>query len=323
MDITQAFLDFKAEVDVPKGADDEARARRDIFRTAFASEAERIFPSGSLARGSQIDPINDVDMVAVFRASDHPDWGLPGESAEAALAAIRARVTALLGANGTHDQVVRQANLRNHSVKCFLDDPDDPGAFTVDLVPALEYEGHLLIPERKTKQWIESDPEYLIQSVAGRHADWPRFVHLVRMIKRWNKDHGATMKSLTVEVLALEHLSEAPIPQALSSFFTAAAARIYDPIEDPAGLCGPIQRDLDCKAALDALDAAASSAWHAVNAQNDGDTDRAACLWREVFGDAFPEPEGGCPDPSSPGPGLMIGTGVGVAPKKIIDAPQG
>nr|MBF6619981.1 nucleotidyltransferase [Patulibacter sp.] len=175
MDITQAFSDLQSEVNVRDRADKKARGRRDVFKDAFAAETTEIFASGSLARGSQIDPINDVDMVAVFSEADYPHWGADGDNAEEALEEVRLRVRALLGqTEGVHAKVVRQVNIRNHSVKCFLDDPEVQGAFTVDLVPALARNGHLLIPEQRSKKWVESDPKLLMSKVAAAHADWNR-----------------------------------------------------------------------------------------------------------------------------------------------------
>ena len=59
---------------------------------------------------------------------------------------------------------VRLARPGNHAVKCFLDDPNDPDAFTVDAMPALrQADGALLVPEKSPKDWIRTDPEDLIQ----------------------------------------------------------------------------------------------------------------------------------------------------------------
>ena len=176
----------------------------------------------------------------------------------------------------------------------------------------------------------------MIESVKERQANWDRFRALVRVLKLWNDRNGDTMKSLTIEVLALDHLPvEESRPRALQRFFQAAATAVQQgPIEDPAGHCGEIQPDLDRQAAYEQLDEAASYAWQAVNAQDAGDTDRAACLWRKVLGDAFPEPEGGCADDGEDreaGGGFNIGTGTGAAggaigidkPRPVTDAPQG
>ena len=328
MDLTAAFNTLQTEVNVKGGADKKARGRRDLFRDALKSESDirEIFPSGSLARGSQIDPIHDVDLVAVYDADAHPTWGQAGGSAADALAHAHAQVRARLGhTEGSFAQEVRLIHDKSHSIKCFLDDPEEVElAFTVDVVPALRHNGHLLIPEARNEIWVESDPEDLIARVRSRHAEWNRFVPLVRALKRWNKDKGAGMKSLAVEVLALELLPEDTRPNALNRFFSAAAARIYEPICDPAGLCGEIDPNMDRDLAYAKLDAAASAAYRAVNAAAREDTDAAACCWREVFGDAFPEPEGGCSKDTGTGTGLLIGVGATqVKPRRVVDAPQG
>lgn len=329
MDINTAFDDLQREVNVDPGADAKARERRNIFHTAFMPEADvtRVFPSGSLARGSQIAPIHDVDMVIVFDAAEHPTWGSPGDSAEQALGEVRERVHELLGqSSGTCAQEVRRADMKNHSLKCFLDHPGQQDAFTVDVVPALAYNSHVLIPQARNNRWVESDPEDLIGRVLSRHAEWRRFVPLVRALKRWNKDSGAGMKSLAVEVLALTHLQQDTRAKALQQFFTAAHAHIYEPIVDPAGLCGLIDPNMDIELAKAKLDKAASDAWYAVEAQDAGDTDEAACHWRGVFGDIFPEPEDGCPKSDDKGKLGTFAIGAGTAAvtqRRVIDAPQG
>lgn len=298
----------------------EASRRRDVFRTELVNEPDivEVRPSGSLARGTHKDPVNDVDLVAVFDGDAHPDWNEPGESAEAALEHLRAAAMRRLGPSGTED--VRLTRLRNHSVKCFLDDPDDPGAFTVDVTPALVRDGSgIYIPEKTNRCWVASDPRFLIDRVAERHAEWNEFARLVRVLKRWNSDHGAHMKSLTIEVLALHHLPVRARPNAIAAFFAAAQDAAWDPIVDPAGLCGPIEPDLDCAAASAALATAAGLADRAIEAAANGEKQHAQCLWRKVFGDVFPEPYGGCGG---------LGSGAGAAPaavprRPVVDSPQG
>jgi len=231
-------------------------------------------------------------------------------------------------------------------VKCFLDAPNAEGAFTVDAMPALrQSRGGLLVPEKRSEIWVRTDPEYLIAEVARRQAAWDQFRPLVRLLKYWNDANGKLMKSLVVEVLALTCLpAEGSRPRALQRFFSSAGYEIDRGVRDPAGICGEIQPDLDRDAARDLLDEAASHAWKAINAQDAGDTDEAACHWRKVFGENFPEPEGGCPSDgdgdANGGAHFNIGTGAGAAagagagadkpneltkPKKrkVINAPQG
>jgi len=340
MDIGKAFDDLQKAANADKDQVSEARGRRDKFNLAFKPQDDvvEVIASGSLARSTQREPINDVDVIIVFDEAAHPDWGQDGDSAEAALKYTGGQVNKLLGAtNGTVEKLVRLARPRNHAVKCFIDDPDDPDAFTVDAMPALrrsdEHGSYLLVPEKLNKTWIKTDPERLISDVKDRHGQWDQFRPLVRMLKLWKDEHDPGLKSLTVEILALDHLpEEASRAKALQRFFTAAETAIESKIEDPAGRCGEIQPDLDKDQARKAITAAASASYHAVRAQDDGDSDRAACLWRKVFGDAFPEPPGGCQDDeetSSIGEGVSIGGlagggAIGVdKPRPVTDVPQG
>jgi hypothetical protein len=325
MDIEAAFDDLQQEVNAPPEAVKEARRRRDLFQDAFGGEDDvsETLPTGSLARGSQKDPINDVDVVIVYERQAHPDWGLPGASAGDALDHVKERVHELLGeTDGSFAKEVRLTRTRNHAVKCWLDDPEAEGAFTVDVTPALRQRDEvLLIPEKESRKWIETAPEFLIRVVGERHARWNRFVPLVRDLKRWGADQKTDMKSLLLEVLGLHHLPEEKRPRALARFFAAAANAVLLPVVDPAGLCGEVQPDLDRVAAAGHLKKAAEAAWRAVEAEARGDTDEAACLWRTIFGDIFPEPPGGCGN----GATAAVGAAAVIArPRRPVrDAPQG
>jgi hypothetical protein len=328
MNIDRAFDDLQREVNAPPEAVAEARRRRNLFCSAFQTDDDVVecVHSGSLARGSQKDPINDVDEIIVFDRAAHPDWGQPGPSAAAALDHVQSRVHDLLGvADGTFAQEVRLARARNHSVKCWLDDPDDPDAFTVDVTPAVrEPDATLLIPEKQSSSWIKTDPEDLIQRVAERHAAWKHFVGLVRVLKRWGADQNTEMKSLLLEVLALHHLPEDSRQKALARFFAAATTAVRLPVEDPAGLCGEIQPDLDREAASRHFERAAEAAWRAVEAEERDDTEEAACLWRSVFGQIFPEPPGGCGNGTRRAAVVGGAAALPARPRRTVrDAPQG
>jgi Second Messenger Oligonucleotide or Dinucleotide Synthetase domain len=319
--VTTGFDELQQAVDATIEAVNEARRRRDVFGSALptSDDVHEVHPSGSLARGTHKDPIHDVDLVTVFDEAAHSAWGSDGPSAGEALEHTRQLVNELLGPDGDAGEEVRLTRLQNHAVKCFLDDPDTEGAFTVDVTPALpRSEGGILIPERHNRRWIASDPQHLIERVAERHEAWNQFAKLVRVLKRWNADHGSVMKSLVVEVLALDHLHESERPEALARFFAGAANVIWQPVSDPAGLCGEIQPDLDRAKANGLLADAADRAWRAVDAEGRGESRRAMCLWREVFGSIFPEPFGGCDQGTA-----AVAVPAAVPRRRVVDAPQG
>ena len=323
MTVESGFDTMQAAVNVPPDDLREARRRRDLFRSALESfeDVIEVRPSGSLARGTHKNPVNDVDLVVVFRESDHEDWGVQGTSALVALQHLRDQANEKLGSKGSGE--VRHTRIRNHSVKCFLDDPDDTAGFTVDLTPAFAREGtSILIPEQLNEKWVMSDPGFLIKRVAERHAEWNEFAKLVRVLKRWNTDHGQRMKSLTTEVLALHLLPKGERPQSLASFFAAAQEAVWRPIVDPSGFCGEIEPNLDREAASAELAKAADLAARAVAAQSRDEGRTAQCLWAKLFGEVYPEPFGGC--------GSLISTtasgaaAVAAVPKRrVVDSPQG
>ncbi len=337
MQVGTAFTQFQTEVNADPAAVKEGRRRRDLFRDGLdpLDDVVKVIASGSLARGTQLDPIHDVDLIVEFAAAEHPDWGTPGESADDSLTYIAGRVMRTLGAtNGTVHREVRLTSKRNHVVKCFLDDPDAENPFAVEVAPALRRDdGSLLLPERYNSRWITADPEYLIAEVKQRHAAWPDFVPLARELKWWKKASGLDMKNLVMEVLALRCLPDGDRPEALARFFTAAAADVMTGVHDPAGHCGEIQPDLDRVKAREALLAAADVANRALDAWTAGELDLAVCLWRQVFGPAFPEPASGCAGlggKASRGSGVALfgaaAVGVGAVAaraRRIRDVPQG
>lgn len=337
VNIEEAFRQYQKSVNADNEQVREARRRRDLFKTAFAREEDvvEVIPSGSLARGTQKDPIHDVDTVIVFKDDGfHAGWGEAGDSAEEALSYLGSRVNSLLGiTSGTTAKLVRRAAPRNHAVKCFIDDPDDPDAFTVDAMPAFRRDGMLLIPEKLSTRWVPSDPEYLIAETAKAHGEWNSFAPLVRTLKAWKTrlPDDLRVKSLYMEVLALKCMPrEGERAQAIASFFTAAASYVRtETVEDPAGICGPIDADLDVNALAREFDTAAIKSAQAVQAEARGDVRNATELWRDVLGPDFPLADGnggGGDKGPNPSPSLLTGVGTGpatLAPRPVRDLPQG
>ncbi|BBA98483.1 hypothetical protein RVR_4673 [Actinacidiphila reveromycinica] len=325
MGINEAFDSLQKTVDEDIAKTRLARERRDLFKEALRKEPDvlKTFGSGSLSRSTQLKPIHDVDIVVVYDPDEHPEWGSSGPSAQEALEYIRSQVNRLLSQSaGTHATVIRHTLVRNHAVKCFLDDIDDPEAFTVDVMAALRQpDGSLLIPEKLNARWVSANPEFLIDMVAGRQRDWSYFRPLVRLLKQWRLGVPVKgrVKSLVMEVLALQCLPESGNrAKGLKTFFTAAAVRVHEGVWDPAGLCGEIQPDLDRQGLSDALSEAADLADRACTAADEGNTDEALRLWQEIFGDDFPAPA-----VAPKRTGSTIGAPALLTARPIKDAPQG
>jgi hypothetical protein len=321
MSVYEAFEAFQTTVNVDPKALTAAFERRRFFHDALGGEDDvlDVVASGSLARGTHKHPINDVDVIVIYDLDQHPDWGKPGESAADALTHTGRRINDLLGAtNGTFAKEVRLASPRNHAVKCFLDDPKDPDAFTVDAMPAFRHNGALLVPEKHSSSWVTTDPEYLIREVAERHKTWNKYAGTVRMLKWWAHDQDIKTKSLVMEVLALHYLPLGRTrPVAIKEFFNKAHNHIWlgYNVEDPSGHCGVIQRDLDLVEFAKRLEKARDLANQAFQAQARNETTIAHRFWKELFGDDFPPPPSGGGTPAVVPPVLP--------PRQVKDTPQG
>lgn len=324
MSVNDSFDEYQSTIDEDPKVVALARTRRGLFKIALMPEDDVLeaWSSGSLRRSTQLKPIHDLDMVFVYDQAAHPTWGTVGDSADEALNHVRDRTNALLGfTNGTSSKLVRLALPRNHSVKCFIHAPDS--GFTVDAMPALrQANGQLLIPEKLSKKWVPADPEYLIDEVQDRHDAWRHYRPMVRVLKDWRLDAAKTMgseiKSLVIEILALTCLpTSGSRAQALAKFFEAAIDATYQPICDPADLCGEVQADLDYAGLRAALEIASELAHNAVLCQQVGDTANAKRLWRKIFGDDFPAPAG------EPTLGAAAAAATAVAYQPVKDSPQG
>jgi hypothetical protein len=165
---------------------------------------------------------------------------------------------------------------------------------------------------------VYCNPEYLIDAVAEKHADWEKYAGTVRMLKCWADEQDIKIKSLVMEVLALNYLpAQGTQATAIKQFFVSASYAIDGGIKvvDPADICGPIQADLDYVELGERLRDARDVAIRAVQAQDNKDAAYAVRLWGTVFGDDFPlPPKGG----SNPTPAVAP-----VLPRPVKDTPQG
>jgi hypothetical protein len=303
------FRRFEKEIRTDPVAVLLARLRRDKFTEALMAcpDVAEVIPSGSLARGTNVGPLHDVDLIVVYKAGHRPPgWGSIGESAENALEHLQGEIGQTL--QGGPVSLVQETQVRNHVIKCSLDpwplDAVLPRTPPVDVMPAIRKGNHLRVPERENSRWIDVDPERLVKMVAARERQWGNFKQVVRMVKYWADHHGIKMKNLAVEVLVLEYCPRPGFLESLScsdavvGFFKAAAKAKISRLFDPTGRCGEIDPHLDYAKLRRELDASAKLALRAVEAERAWQDPREAVgqhpqpekLWREIFGPKFARP---------------------------------
>jgi predicted nucleotidyltransferase len=288
-----------------------AKWRRDSFadRLKQLPDVVDVIPSGSLARGTQIGPVHDVDLIVVYDRSKHLDYGNENKSPEVVKSAEDA-------ITHTEKQLLEQLHpwsgktlpkdeteQHTHVVTYRGDFPGPyaeviPSAPPVDVMPAVRQGSHLLIPERGTG-WIDVDPEKLIRQVEQRQREWKYFTEVVGMVKHWAEINNLHMKNLAVEVMVLMYCPRPGLFETLSCgeavarFFKAAANAHLTSLKDPAGRCGEIDPDMNFSRLQKALDRAAGLSRKAMDAEHawknhvwmEAHPDD---FWRELFGSKYP-----------------------------------
>ncbi len=269
--------------------------------------------SGSFARRTQCHPIHDVDLIAVFEKKARPDWDRDHGSAEAALREVEAILERHLGrGDGLGSGRIMKLELRNRVVECHLDVRDqegNPRSFAVEimptvwskeLAPGVRLTSALRAPGRRQNRWITTDPLYLRRRFTLRRWAWRHFAPMARMLREWRDHNSPGLKSLVVDILALEHIPRRFLrpfltrQEAFLGFFEKAAVAVRSGVFDPAGRCGEIQPGLDRALLSSKLEESAERARSALQLERAGNHHAAVCIWRLIFGPNFPEPPGGC-----------------------------
>ena len=287
-----------------------ARWRRSVVTDALKNRPDvaEVIPSGSLARGTHLEPVHDVDVIVVFDEEMHQDWHGSG-SARAALEHVQTAIREALQAGPERPLgPVHNIELRNHVVAFELGLPSGaskPDVAPVDVMPAIREGSRLRVPERSSDTWIDVDLESVMATLAVQQRAWSNFDEVVRLIKGWADHQGLRMPSPAAEVLVMEYLpgparSEAmSISDAIAGFFDAASRAHITHLPDPAGRYGEIAPALNFGALRGALSKSAALARQAVDAERawpkqDHPQDvvtHPRIFWQEIFGqDRFRRP---------------------------------
>jgi len=292
-------------------------------RDAFTKKLERlpdvieVIPSGSLARGTHIGPVHDVDLIVVFDKSAHPDYGSGPESARAAMAFLENKLLEQLHPLSGAEALIKGTEQRTHVVNChggptgryaeFI-----PSAPPVDVMPAVREKpnllerSHLLVPELPPEGgggWIDVDPETFMRQVEQRQREWKYFTEVIKMVKAWAELNDLNMKTVAIEVMVLTYC---PRPrmfetlsrgEAIARFFDAANKARITSLKDPAGRCGEIDPHMNYGELQRKLKDAARLARQAMDAEYKWknrfqlmqDATHPSVAWRKLFGKEYPE----------------------------------
>lgn len=243
MTADQFFKQFIDEIAVPIDEIDAARDKRDELAAhvleilaAWGLPGRRWFPTGAVAMGTVIAPLNDIDL-AVTATARRSHWA---DDPKAALDEIAAELRIRLPGCKVETSA--------HAVKVTY--PDE--GFTADVVFGLEMADHLLIPHcpadsPREHGWIKTNPARHAELVRARNKqvghDFARTVRILKALNRkWGMEADDEKKPLSswhLTALAITLItSRVSYATTIPAFLEAASKAVLRPLRDPTGV-GP------------------------------------------------------------------------------------
>jgi Second Messenger Oligonucleotide or Dinucleotide Synthetase domain len=283
--------DFKVYLSSIQPGDDEVAAAkaaheqvRDELRTDSESKDahEETFLSGSYARRTAINDINDVDVICILDI-DHtitpPD--------------------VLLGwVERIMSKYYKEVRPQGRSIGAA-----GKGGVWLDVVPATPVnaaDGPLWIPDRQVKQWVQTHPKGQIAAGIERNRTTNGyFVQVVKLLKAW-RDRLPT-KSCQLKSYILESLIHKTIGNPSShagaivsvlegiesSYGAYRGTNIVPAITDPGNPSVTVTKHLPAKEFDDFMIQVKSAAQTARSAFDSKDESTSRKLWRQLFGSQF------------------------------------
>lgn len=265
------------EIESAKNKRDELAAIvKDVLR-GWGLAGAKSFPTGAVAMGTVIAPLDDIDFVVVTLAR-RPHWASDPKAALDEIAgALQARLPGC------------KVEASAHAVKVTF--PDE--GFTADVVYGVESGDHLLIPHcprnepRSAWGWIKTNPAAHAALVRQANKDYGyEFARMIRILKALNRkwgmdaeDEKKPLSSWHLTALALTFVNtKVSYATTIPDLLDQAAAAALGTLPDPTGV-GPGLTARDPARASALL---ADAARRCRNAASSSDAER---ILRPLFGD--------------------------------------
>jgi tRNA nucleotidyltransferase (CCA-adding enzyme) len=288
MELVSDFKEYLSSIEPPgdevtaaKGAHEEVREQ--LRTDPESKEAHKdTFLSGSYARSTAINDINDVDVICILDINRHIT------DAEVVLAWIE-------GILAKHyDNPKRQG--RSIGVKA-------QNGVWLDIVPATPLsndDGPLWIPDREAREWVQTHPKGQIAAgIAKNKTTNGYFVQVAKLLKSWRDrlpTESCKLKSYILESLihgtigyptshagAIVSVLEG-MERAYGSFRNSGNVPI---ISDPGYTSVNVAKRLSASEFSDFMTQVKSAATTARKAFDDPSESSSRSLWRQLFGRNF------------------------------------
>lgn len=283
--------DFKTFLSSIQPGDDEVAAAkaahekvRDELRTDSESkEAHKdTFLSGSYARRTAINDINDVDVICIL------DIDYTITQPEVVLSWVQ----------GILSGYYKETRPQGRSIGA-----EGKGGVWLDIVPATpvsSVDGPLWIPDRDAKEWVQTHPKGQITACNDRNkVTNGYFVQVVKLLKSWRDrlpTKSCQLKSYILEALVHKTIGvpsshAGAIVSVLegieSNFGLYRGTNIVPSISDPGYASVNVMKRLPTKEFDDFMVQVKAAAVTARNAFNSADEASSRKLWKQLFGSQF------------------------------------
>lgn len=286
MTIPQAFEAFVSSLELPMSKRDDAIRQHTYLREQLQDHLplDKSLLSGSYARHTAIQPLNDIDLFLVLRPTEEYHQGLPPS-------ALLRKVQDVL--EKIYDG--KTALVQSRSVNIEF----SGAGIAFDLVPAFSAGSDVyVIPDRETNEWIHTNPEvHKRLSTEANDRAGQKLKPLLKALKRSNFEHRDNdgrkpARSFHLEVLTWSALTREPKGyfEGLLILLEGLEPRICRPCPDPAGLGPDIQPSPErCEKAREWLAEMLKLARAAEQHMADGRIAAAHAELRDLFGSDWPE----------------------------------
>lgn len=281
--INQSFQQLKANLEITGLQQQTVSTRQQNVRDAVTADLTVLdtFLTGSYRRSTMIAPLKDAD-IDVFVVLDASYFSQDGQ------AWLLDKVkTTLKKTYPTTPEISRNGQ----AVTITFTD------FTVDVVPAFNRQGGgFLIADSVNARWIATDPKKHVDIWSAANATHQgNLVPLIKMVKAWNRQNGALLRSFHLEAMILGILTNVTINDFSSGsrfVFDKARQTVKSATFDPSGYGGNLADYLNTPQKINdvvsRLESAYNRAVEAENLEKQGKTSLAVDKWRLIFGDYFP-----------------------------------
>ncbi|MGH9915903.1 MAG: CBASS oligonucleotide cyclase [Pyrinomonadaceae bacterium] len=281
--IIQSFLQLKSNLEITGLQQQTVSTRQQNVRDAVTTDLTVLdtFLTGSYRRSTMIAPLKDAD-VDVFVVLDASYFKQDGQ------AWLLDNVKTMI--KKTYPTTPKISRNGQAVTITFTD-------FTVDVVPAFNRQGGgYLIADSVNARWIATDPKKHVDIWSTANATHQgNLVPLIKMLKGWNRQNGALLRSFHLEAVILGILNNVTINDFSSGarfVFDKARQTVRSATYDPSGYGGNLADYLNTQQKINDVVSRLESAYNrAVDAESldkQGKTSQAVDKWRLIFGDYFP-----------------------------------